>query len=169
MFNLAEVAREALDGAAEAASDKGLSLRSDCAGCQVRANRDMLCAVLRNLISNAIKFTLPGGSIAISARRRGEGIEIAVADTGVGIPPNQIDDLLKLDRRVTTSGTAGERGSGLGLLLCRDLLERQGGEANIKSTVDRGTTFLFTLPDIDRDGRTAAANASRIVEQGAPA
>ena len=100
----------------------------------------MLLAVLRNLVSNAIKFTLPGGTVTIAARQAGEEVEITVADTGVGMPPSKIDDLFRLDRRVTTNGTAGERGSGLGLLLCRDLVERQGGRLTVRSVVDHGTT-----------------------------
>ncbi len=123
---LDEVARETLNGAAEAAADKGLSVRAECEGFWVKAHRDMLAAVLRNLVSNAVKFTLPGGVVTLSARGCGEDIEIAVSDTGVGMPPGKIADLFKLDCRATTLGTAGERGSGLGLLLCRDLVERLG-------------------------------------------
>lgn len=156
--DLEEIARETLEGAAELAAGKGLSLRSGCAGFHVRANRDMLSAVLRNLISNAIKFTLPGGSVEIMAHPRGGDVEIAVADTGVGMSPNKVDDLFKLDRRATTNGTAGERGSGLGLLLCRDLVERQGGELKVESAVDHGTTFHFTLRNADRDAENAAGD-----------
>ena len=62
------------------------------------------------------------------------------------MPPGKVDDLFRLDRRTTTNGTAGERGSGLGLLLCRDLVERQGGVLTVTSAIDRGTTFRFRLP-----------------------
>lgn len=156
--NLDEVARDVVAGAAEAAADKGLSIRSECFGAHVRAHRDMLAAVLRNLVSNAVKFTLPGGAITISARHCREGFEIAVTDTGVGMPPNKIADLFRLDRRTTTNGTAGERGSGLGLLLCRDLVERQGSELKVRSAVAQGTTFRFMLPC-----------SSRTVDHDAPA
>ncbi len=98
----------------------------------------MLATVLRNLVSNAIKFTLPGGTITVAARREGDEVEISVTDTGVGMPPGRVDDLFRLDRRTTTNGTAGERGSGLGLLLCRDLVERQGGVLEVRSAIDRG-------------------------------
>lgn len=64
------------------------------------------------------------------------------------MPPNKIDDLFKFDRRTTTIGTAGERGSGLGLLLCRDLVERQGGSLTVRSVVDKGTTFRLELPAV---------------------
>ena len=106
----------------------------------------MLGAVLRNLVSNAVKFTLPGGTVTISARHRGKAVDIAVSDTGVGMPPGRVSDLFRLERRTTTNGTAGERGSGLGLLLCRDLVERLGGELTVRSIVGQGTSFRFTLP-----------------------
>lgn len=150
--DLEDVAEEALRGAVEAASDKGLTLRAECAGLQVKGHRDMLATVLRNLVSNAVKFTLPGGTITIAARRHGEKVEVTVSDTGVGMSADKVADLFRLDRRTTTKGTAGERGSGLGLLLCRDLVERQGGDLTAESLQDRGTTFRFSLPEaVDQD------------------
>ena len=144
-IDVGAVAREVADAAAVAAADKGLALEVACAGPHARANRGMLMAILRNLVGNAIKFTHPGGRIVISAMPVTDGVKVSVADTGVGMPPNKIDDLFKLDRRTTTNGTAGERGSGLGLLLCRDLVERQGGELSASSAVGRGTSFGFVL------------------------
>ncbi|GJD87285.1 Adaptive-response sensory-kinase SasA [Methylobacterium hispanicum] len=144
--DLDAVTTEVMQGAAETAADKGLTLDASCAGIAVRAQRDMLTTVLRNLVGNAVKFTLPGGTVTVFGRRLGDEVEISVADTGVGMPPGKVDDLFRLDRRTTTNGTAGERGSGLGLLLCRDLVERQGGVLAVSSAVDRGTTFRFRLP-----------------------
>ncbi|TXN17187.1 response regulator [Methylobacterium sp. WL122] len=144
---LGTVAAEVMQGAAEAAADKGLTLAIDCQGTTVRAQRDMLATVLRNLVSNAVKFTLPGGTITVAGQLIGSGVEITVSDTGVGMPAGKVADLFRLDRRSTTNGTAGERGSGLGLLLCRDLVERQGGDLAVESTPDQGTTFRFTLPE----------------------
>ncbi len=144
--DLADVARETVAGGAVAAADKGLTLRTEGTDVTVLGHRDMLLAVLRNLVGNAIKFTLPGGTITVAGRQLGGAIEVTVTDTGLGMPPNKIDDLFKLDRRVTTVGTAGERGSGLGLLLCRDLVERLGSRLTVRSVVDRGTTFRFSLP-----------------------
>ena len=146
--DLEEVAHETVRNAAKAATEKSIILFVSCSGIQVRAHRDMLAAVLRNLVSNAVKFTLPGGMITISAYRRSDLVEIEVIDTGVGMPPNKISDLFKLDQRTSTNGTAGERGSGLGLLLCRDLVERLGAELSVSSAVNQGTTFRFTLGGI---------------------
>lgn len=105
--DLADVAKDAVSVCLERATDKGLTLTSSCNGFVVRSDRDMLTAVLRNLVGNAVKFTLPGGAIMISAVQRAAGIEIGVADTGVGMTKAVLSDLFKLDRRTTTIGTAG--------------------------------------------------------------
>ena len=155
--DLETVAGDTIRGAGEAAADKGLTLVGACEGLRVHAHRDMLAAVLRNLVSNAVKFTLPGGIITIAGRRRGGAIDITVSDTGVGMSPGTVSDLFRLDRRTTTNGTAGERGSGLGLLLCRDLVERQGGLLTVRSAVERGTTFSFTLDAAPADATAGQA------------
>ena len=145
--DLEAVASEVVRGSAEAASDKGIALFVDCGGLRVRAQRDMLATVLRNLVGNAVKFTLPGGTVRVTAERLGAAVGIAVADSGVGMPAGKVEDLFRLDQRTTTNGTAGERGSGLGLLLCRDLVERQGGNLTVSSVINAGTTFRFALPE----------------------
>ncbi len=87
------LAGDVLKGAAEAASDKGLSLEASCDRTVVRAQRDMLATVLRNLVSNAIKFTLPAAPSRSPPGVRGDAVEISVADTGIGMPPAGLDDL----------------------------------------------------------------------------
>jgi len=146
--DLEGIARETVRDAAAAATKKSISLVVNCTGIQVRAHRDMLAAVLRNLVTNAVKFTLPGGNITITACLRNDVVDIEVTDTGVGMPPNKVSDLFKLDQRTSTNGTAGERGSGFGLLLCRDLVERFGSELTVCSAVNHGTTFRFVLAGI---------------------
>ncbi|SDM55677.1 Signal transduction histidine kinase [Methylobacterium phyllostachyos] len=145
-LDLDGVAADVVSGTGEAAADKGLRLSTDTGGLKVLGQRDMLATVLRNLVSNAVKFTLPGGAVEITAKPVTQGVEISVADSGLGMPPGRVADLFRLDRRVTTNGTAGERGSGLGLLLCRDLVERLGGRLDVRSVPGRGTTFSFILP-----------------------
>jgi signal transduction histidine kinase len=145
--DLSEVMEEIASGAADPAADKAVSVKTDCPKVRVRAHRGMLAAVLRNLVNNAVKFTHSGGTVTISARPCDAGIEVSVTDNGIGIPPETVADLFRLDRRTTTSGTAGELGSGLGLLLCRDLVERQGSVLDVESVVGKGTTFHFTLAE----------------------
>ena len=158
--DLEQVAADVLSVAREAAADKGIALETQCAGIRVHAHRDMLATVLRNLVSNAVKFTLPGGRITLAGRRTGSDVDIAVSDTGIGMPPNRIADLFKLDRRTTSNGTAGERGSGLGLLLCRDLVDRLGSELTVRSALQVGTTFRFSLPA--HDSIVAATDATPV-------
>ncbi|MBT7943302.1 MAG: PAS domain S-box protein [Alphaproteobacteria bacterium] len=117
--------------------DKGLS---------VSADRQMLDTILRNLINNAIKFTPAGGEISLSVNNAGDWINIAVTDTGVGIPPEKIEKLFLIEVKTSTKGTDGEAGTGLGLHLCKDLVDKHGGEMKIESTVGQGSTFHFTLP-----------------------
>jgi signal transduction histidine kinase len=110
--DLGVVAGEVLRGSSENAAEKGLILKSECPGIFVRAHRDMLAAVLRNLVSNAVKFTPPGGTIMIAAKSLGDDVEVAVSDTGVGMPADKVADLFRLDRQTTTNGTAGNAAAG---------------------------------------------------------
>jgi signal transduction histidine kinase len=137
---------EAMSPILEAASDKGIQVSASCGPVTVLAHRDMLVTVLRNLISNAVKFTLPGGSVKVAVRMNGGHAEIAVTDTGIGMAPAVVADLLNSDKRTTSAGTAGERGSGFGLLICRNLLDRMGARLHVRSVIDQGTTFSFRLP-----------------------
>ena len=147
-IDLEEIARETAQGATEAAAEKSISLVVTCSGIQVRGHRDMLAAVLRNLVNNAVKFTPPGGVITITAYPRDDRVEVEVTDTGVGMTPHRISSLFELDQRTSTTGTAGEQGSGFGLLLCRDLVEQLGSELTVSSTVNQGTTFRFRLAGV---------------------
>ncbi len=109
------------------------------------ADENMLDTVIRNLISNALKFTPDGGRITISAQVNGtDKIEISVADTGLGISPENIAKLFRLDAHHSTLGTAKEQGTGLGLLICKEMVEKNGGRIWIESEVGQGTTVHFT-------------------------
>ena len=112
----------------------------------VRADNAMVNTILRNLISNAIKFTNPGGSIVISAERNAEELLISVADNGVGINQVSIDKLFRIEETYSTLGTQKEKGSGLGLLLCKEFVEKHGGRIWVESEVGKGSTFRFTIP-----------------------
>jgi len=115
----------------------GLRLYADFAGVQ---------AVLRNLLANAIKFTPPGGRITVGARAVAGMVEIFVADTGVGIAESRLPRLFDFGPDRSTVGTAGETGTGLGLILCKDLVERSSGRLSVESQLGRGSRFAFTLP-----------------------
>jgi signal transduction histidine kinase len=110
--------------------------------CDLRMND----TVLRNLLSNAVKFTPSGGAIRISAEKRENELEITVADAGEGIPADRLPGLFRLGENRTTFGTAGEKGTGLGLPLSREMVEKNGGRIWVESTVGKGSLFHFTVP-----------------------
>ena len=111
------------------------------------ADESMLNAVLRNLISNALKYTNNNGQVRIACRELDRDFwEVSISDSGVGIPKDMLPKLLRIDTQYTHVGTAGEEGSGLGLILCRELVEQNGGTLRVESEPGRGTTFHFTLP-----------------------
>jgi len=110
------------------------------------ADFHMCTAVIRNLLSNALKFTPAGGQISVSAAQYDSEIIISVADTGTGISTEDIGKLFRLDVQFTNIGTGGERGTGLGLKLCKDLVEAQKGRIWVESELGKGTIFRFTLP-----------------------
>jgi len=117
--------------------------------CFVFADRNMINSVIQNLISNAIKFTDRGGQIHMTVGHTAGGIEISVADTGVGMSPDDIQKLFRIDTHHSTPGTAQEKGTGLGLILCREFIELNGGEIWVESELGRGSTFKFSLPRLE--------------------
>jgi PAS domain S-box-containing protein len=117
----------------------------------VYADKHMMETILRNLISNAIKFTHPGGTIQINAEIRKGDLQVSVADTGVGIPKEQISKLFRIEESYSTPGTLKEHGTGLGLILCKDFVEKHGGRIWAESASNGqmyqgGSTFKFTIP-----------------------
>ncbi len=112
----------------------------------VFCDKNMIDTVLRNLLTNAIKFTPPEGNISIGMTINDEDIEISVSDTGVGIKKENLDKLFRLDGNLTTKGTENEKGTGLGLILCKEFIENNGGKIWVESEPDQGSRFVFTIP-----------------------
>lgn len=110
------------------------------------ADKAMINAILRNFISNAIKFTNPGGTIVISAEQTTEELQISVVDNGVGISKESIDKLFRIEETHSTLGTQREKGTGLGLLLCKEFVEKHGGRIWVESAVGEGSNFSFSIP-----------------------
>jgi signal transduction histidine kinase len=113
----------------------------------VHADDNMLNTVIRNLISNAIKYTGEGGSITVSSYEKDGMVKISVIDTGIGIKPENIEKLFRIDVNYSTKGTADETGTGLGLILCKEFISRNKGEIWVESELGKGSTFKFTLPE----------------------
>jgi signal transduction histidine kinase len=116
-----------------------------CGPVYVWADNDMINLVVRNLVSNAIKFTPPGGRIIIGATEHPTFAEVYVQDSGMGMSSN---DLKKINEQefFTRNGTAQEQGTGIGLMLCREFLIKNDGHLRIESEQGKGSTFSFTLP-----------------------
>jgi signal transduction histidine kinase len=114
----------------------------------IRADPGMLQAIFRNLLTNAIKFSHEGGEIQVCIYHQLGLWKFQVKDQGIGMSEAVQSRLLKIDDRKQKSGTAGEVGSGLGLLLCEDFIQRHGGHLTWESTLGEGSTFSFTIPEL---------------------
>ncbi len=147
--DIAEAVDESALPLAVLAREKGVSVSHDVVGVRVRADRDMVLTVFRNLINNAIKFCEAGDSIRVAANINedaSEHIHITVSDTGVGLDADRTQAFLHSKRLPTTRGTKGETGSGLGLRLCLNLVQRHGGDLWVESEPGEGCAVHFTLP-----------------------
>ena len=114
---------------------------------EVFADENMLAPTIRNLISNAVKFTCKGGIVTIAAKSiTGNSVEILVRDTGIGMKPELVHDLFRFDVQTSRRGTENEPSSGLGLLLCKDFVEKHGGKLWVETQEGKGSEFHFTIP-----------------------
>ncbi len=131
----------------QSANNKGIEIMCLIEGeIEVFADLNMLQTVLRNLVSNSIKFTPKGGKIDISALIKEDGlVEIAIRDSGIGMNKETLNGLFKLDVNTSRKGTDGESSTGLGLIICKDFIEKNGGEIWAESQEGKGSTFYFTL------------------------
>jgi PAS domain S-box-containing protein len=112
----------------------------------VFADENMLRSILQNIISNAIKFTNSGGKVKVQAEIKGKFVEICVTDTGIGIEPEALNKIFKMEVNHTTRGTHNEAGAGIGLMLTKELVEKHGGKIKIQSKIGEGSKFIITIP-----------------------
>lgn len=130
-----------------AAREKSISLKMEIPRhLSVLLDKEMISSVIRNLISNAIKFTHPGGEIIVRAELLNHDLQISVKDTGVGIASQNLVKLFRIDETYSVTGTNNEKGTGLGLILCKEFVEKHKGKIWVESKVDKGSTFFFTIP-----------------------
>lgn len=114
--------------------------------CLIFADAVLINTILRNLLSNSIKFTSHGGRILVMASEADDKVELSIHDTGVGIPPERLGNIFSIDIQTKTIGTDNESGTGLGLILCKEFVEKCGGKLWAESEVGTGSTFRFTIP-----------------------
>lgn len=147
-IDLAAIAKEVFQMMSVNAENKNIRLKHPENFSEVYAFADynMVYTVIRNLTSNALKFTEPGDEVIIYTREKGDRIEVSISDTGLGMSKEEQAKLFRLDEFHTTPGTSGEAGTGLGLIVCRDFILKHGGDIAVESKKGKGSTFKFTLP-----------------------
>ena len=149
-LEMAGVAAGSLEPLAHMGETKGVTIANGIGDVTAMGDEPLVRIVIRNLVSNGIKFSRAGGVVQLSAARVVENdvpmVRITIRDDGVGMSGAALATLFELDRTVSAPGTRGERGTGLGLYLCRDIITRHGGTISVDSTPDAGTVFHFTLP-----------------------
>jgi two-component system, sensor histidine kinase and response regulator len=117
----------------------------------VLADKEMLKTILRNLVSNSVKYTYYQGIVIMSTQRLEHHLQFTVSDTGIGIPSDYLDRLFEPDCKLSQQGTGKEKGTGLGLILCKEFVEKHGGEIWVESEEGKGSDFHFTIPLVMND------------------
>jgi signal transduction histidine kinase len=146
-INLADLIEESSALLQESANQKNIVITKNLpAGLTVFADKSMINTILRNLISNAIKYTNPGGKIDISAVKGERELTVRVSDDGVGIKENDLAKLFLIEASRSTRGTRDEDGTGLGLILCKEFVSKHGGKIWVESVHGQGSRFAFTIP-----------------------
>ena len=147
-IEIRKLTTEVLEQTKLQAQQKHISQTNQVDECSVKVDKNMIAAVIRNLVVNGIKFTHPGGKIIVGGKRTGTEVVVSVTDTGIGIVESKRAHIFGVNSNKSTTGTANETGTGLGLLLCKEYVERNGGHIWLESEVGKGTTFFFTLPAV---------------------
>lgn len=146
-INLYELATKNFDLFAEKAENKHIFLKNKLPNSLIIwADLEQINLVFRNLIANALKFTGSNGEILISYEIKENHVQINIKDTGIGMNAETLQKIFKKNLHFTTKGTKGEKGTGLGLLLCQEMIEKNGGQIWVESEIEKGSIFKFTLP-----------------------
>jgi len=146
-INLKKLVNSSIDIVEERAKEKNIQLQTSIDDILVEINESSIKTVIRNLLSNSIKFSNRNSLIEINSKILNDNtIEISVKDNGVGIPEENINNLFKIESTFTTYGTEKEKGTGLGLIICKELIDKNKGIIRVESKENKGTTFFFTLP-----------------------
>ncbi len=147
LFDIQDSISEATELLKASAKQKSIAITSKIS-CNITATADkaMLSTIFRNLVSNAIKYTYPGGEIVIAAELELDRLKFSISDNGVGIKKDLLEKLFRIDENHSTTGTEDEKGTGLGLILCKEFVEKHGGKIWVESEVGEGSMFCFTIP-----------------------
>lgn len=148
--DLSIICSNVADQFATSAKNKGISLEQQVEkNTFALADEKSISTVLRNMVSNAIKYTNPGGKITVSAKQKDNLVEVSVSDTGVGMNKAKLEKLFSISEKNSEPGTGNEKGTGLGLILCKEFVEKNDGTIWAESEPGKGSRFIFTLPAAD--------------------
>lgn len=146
-LSISDLVSEIIESQLEFAVKKNITLRNDIIDdVKILADRNMLIIILRNLVSNAIKFTPREGEIIVTTIKKDAFLEVSVKDSGVGVSEKVKNDLFNIGVNQSSKGTENEKGTGLGLILCKEFVQKHGGQIWVESEPGKGSTFKFTLP-----------------------
>jgi len=146
-IDIAMIVSDTLTNLHEDAQKKDIKLTSEiCEQTYALADYATLSSVVKNLINNSIKYTNEGGNVRVSATDKGDLIEVVVSDNGISISEEDIDKLFRIDVHHTSIGVTAEKGTGLGLVLCKEFVEKNGGRIWVESEYGKGSDFKFTIP-----------------------
>jgi signal transduction histidine kinase len=147
VLSLKEIADDSFKLFTDVAKNKGIVLKEKIPGdIFVVADKLMLNTIIRNFVSNSVKFTETGGRILITTRIIDDKVEISIADTGIGMDEKMLNDLFRIDVKSGRKGTNDEPSTGLGLILCKEFVEKHNGKITVQSEVGKGSMFTFSLP-----------------------
>jgi len=145
--NSSETIEEVLMECQPFANSKGINLQiSGISYDNISADKEMVKTVLRNLVTNALKFTYSGGVVKILTESLENYVQFTISDNGMGIPPEYVDNLFDIDCNLSKEGTENEKSTGLGLILCKEFVEKHGGKIWAESELEKGSDFKFTIP-----------------------
>ncbi|MCF6365720.1 MAG: HAMP domain-containing histidine kinase [Bacteroidales bacterium] len=144
---LYDIIKESIYIIRNSAEAKNIDLKVLCdKSTEVFADKSMIAAVIRNLVTNAIKFTERNGEVIVSSEKNNQDVIITVKDTGIGIKEEKFSKLFRADFDFSTFGTENEKGSGFGLSVCKDFIQKNGGTIKVKSKQGEGSSFIITIP-----------------------
>ncbi len=141
-----EIVEKNIEFHTEVSELKGIDLFSSLDSHWVFADKRMFDTIIRNLLSNAIKFTPEHGMISISAKQKDDFVEVSISDTGIGIKSEDVNKLFRIDVNQITIGISKEKGTGLGLILCKEFVKKNGGTIGIESEEGKGSRFYVCIP-----------------------
>ena len=148
VLKLLQIVNESLVTILESSKKKNITITCTIPrNLEIFADSNILKTIIRNLVSNAVKFTHRGGRIVIEGScMPDDSVKVTISDTGIGISPTLLEDLFKLNIQTNRKGTENEPSTGLGLIICKDFIEKQGGKIFVESEVESGSKFVFTIP-----------------------